>query len=501
MNEGKICVSVIGETVEDLLAKVEAAGRAADIVEVRTDALKPADLQSFFEQLKSDKLLIITLRPIAEGGKSEADFNQRLNFWMSVYSQFPHDSESAWFDNEFDLRAGLEWPSSTVIVRSHHNFESVPKDIFGHYDSVPQHEIFKIAYAANDITDTIPIFQLLERAHEHNKNIVPIAMGEAGKISRILGLAHGAAFTFASLDNGEETAAGQITATQLNDVFRVKQLGRETDVYGVIAGDTSYSMSPSLHNAAFAANDVNAVFAPLQVRNLDGFINRMVKGGTREIDLNFKGFSVTNPHKQKILKYLDEIDQTASEIGAVNTIKFEKDGTLHGFNTDAAGFIEPLKKQIDIAGKKAAVIGGGGAARACMFALMRDGADVTVFARDFEKAKLLANDMGAESSPFDANTNFEGFDIVVNATPVGTKGREEDPLIFSDALQGVEIVYDLTYNPNETKLLAEAKKANAKTLGGLEMLLTQAAAQYKIWTGKLAPLEVMAKAAKRHLKL
>lgn len=490
MNKGKICVSVIAQTAEDLLAKVESAGKAADMIEIRADGLGPTELAPFFEKLSSDKLLLITFRPIAEGGMSPADFNQRLNFWMSVYGQFPHDAETTWFDNEIDLRRGLEWPSSTVIVRSHHDFESIPADLFELYESVPQHEMFKIAYAANDITDTIPIFELLELARNDGKDIVPIAMGEAGKISRILGLAHGAAFTFASLEPSEATAAGQITATEMRDLYRVKMLDRETDVYGVIAGDTSYSMSPRIHNAAFANDKLNAVFVPLQVRDLGGFITKMVRSSTREIDLNFKGFSVTNPHKQEILKYLDEIDETASKIGAVNTVKIDADGKLIGSNTDAHGFIEPLKKQFsDLAGKKAAVIGAGGAARACVYALSKENADVTVFARDAAKAAKLAENFECGSADLDPDSSFADFDIVVNTTPVGTKGRDEEPLIYAKALAGVELVYDLTYEPAETKLLAEAKKARAKTLGGLEMLLTQAAAQYKTWTGTSAPVK------------
>ncbi len=501
MNEGKICVSVIGQTAEDLLAKVEAAGKVADIVEVRADDLDPAELSPLFEKLSSDKVLIITFRPRSQGGRSPADFNQRLNFWMSVYSQYHHDSDTTWFDNELDLRAGLEWPSSTVVVRSHHDLENVPNNIDELYDSVPQHETFKMAYTSSEITDAIPVFQVLVRARKDGKRLVPIAMGESGKITRILGLAHGAAFTFASLDPGKETAPGQITADEMTHLYRVKELDRDSEVYGVIAGDTSYSMSPHLHNAAFANDKVNAVFVPLQVRYLGAFISRMVRWETREIDLNFKGFSVTNPHKQEIIKYLDEIDETAAAIGAVNTVKLQN-GKLLGYNTDARGFIEPLKNETELSRKKVAVIGAGGAARACVFALLREKADVTVFARDNEKARILADDLGADHARFERGLNFEGFDIVVNATPVGTKGFDQtDSLISSNALSGVKIVYDLTYNPARTNLLIEAENAGAKTINGLEMLIAQAAEQYKIWTGRTAPVDIMKSAATRYLKI
>src|SRR5262249_54836428 len=155
---------------------------------------------------------------------------------------------------------------------------------------------------------------------------------------RILGLAHGAYLTYASLESGSETAPGQISAEDMKNVFRVKELDESTDVYGIIAGDTSYTMSPYVHNAAFKAAGVNAVFVPLQVSDLDEFIRRMVRPETREIELNFKGFSVTNPHKQAIVRHLDFLYETARNTGAVNTISIEN-GKLYGHNTDADGFL------------------------------------------------------------------------------------------------------------------------------------------------------------------
>ncbi|MCA1608241.1 MAG: shikimate dehydrogenase, partial [Acidobacteria bacterium] len=249
----------------------------------------------------------------------------------------------------------------------------------------------------------------------------------------------------------------------------------------------------------------NAVFVPLQVANLDEFIRQMVKPDTREVELNFKGFAVTNPHKQSIIPHLDQMDEAAQKIGAVNTIKII-DGKLHGYNTDADGFIEPLKKRFgDLKQASVAVIGAGGAARACVYALKREGAHVTVYARDIRKAQALAYEFKAFAAPMP--TAHRGLDdhhwILVNATPVGTKGasQTESP-ISADQLAGLIFVYDLIYNPAETRLMHDARSIGVgpiEAIGGLEMLIGQAAGQQKIWTGLEFPADVFTQALRGRL--
>jgi shikimate dehydrogenase len=289
------------------------------------------------------------------------------------------------------------------------------------------------------------------------------------------------------------------------DLYRVKYLNEQTDVYGIIAGDTSYTMSPYIHNAAFRAKGLSAVFVPFQVADLDAFITRMVRPETREVELNFRGFSVTNPHKQTMIKYLDHIDEAASKIGAVNTIKIV-DGRLHGFNTDADGFIKPLKNShSDLTGAKAAVVGAGGAARACICSLLNEGATPTVFARNTKKANELAKSLGVEIKRLETDwsrpaTDFSDFDIVVNTTPLGTRGeRVNETVATAEQLSGVKLVYDLVYNPTETRLMQEAKRAGAETLGGFDMLIAQAVRQFEMWTEMPAPVKEMSAAAKKRI--
>jgi len=326
-------------------------------------------------------------------------------------------------------------------------------------------------------------------------------MGEAGKWTRILGLAHNAPLTYSSLDANSATAPGQISAKDLIEVYRVKNLTEKTGVYGIIASSTAHSMSPFMHNAAFASQNIDAVYIPLAIKNLEEFIRRFVKSDSREVELNFRGFSVTIPHKTEIIKHLDFVDETATIIGAVNTVKIENN-KLYGYNTDAQGFIEPLKNVYgDLSDVKVAVLGAGGAARACVYALEKENANVTIFARNVEKAMDLAQEFKVQSSKLKFKSeSYENFDIVVNTTPLGTIGelKNQTPAIAAQ-LKSVNLVYDLVYNPFETLLIKEAREASVPTIGGMAMLVGQAMAQFKIWTGKDAPMKEMSAAVLKRL--
>ena len=480
-----------------MLEQIKRAEDSADVIEIRFDCLAEDEIEKFYTILDrdwkiSDIPLISTFRPKEQGGKRELTWKERQDFWNS-------GNEIGWIDCEEDfVEDSFSWLWEERIC-SYHDFETIPENLSAIYRRLKDTEadIIKIAVQADDITDTIPIWKLIEKA----KRIIPIAMGEAGKWTRILGLANGAFMTYASLESGSETAPGQVSATDLIEVYRAKELDKQTEIYGIIGGNTSYSMSPYMHNAAFKSAKLNAVFVPLQVGNLDEFITRMVKPATREIELNFKGFSVTIPHKQNIIKHLDFVDDTAQKIGAVNTVKIV-DGKLYGHNTDAEGFIEPLKNAYgDLENVKVAIFGAGGAARACVYALTQENADVTVFARDAEKAKSLADEFKVNSSKFkNSNENYGEFDILVNATPLGTKGKSENLSVAgAEQIKDVDLIYDLAYNPFQTRLMAEADSVHVPKIGGLAMLIVQGMKQFEIWTGKPAPMKEMSAAALRKI--
>ena len=498
MNKGKICISICAKTAAELFQKVSLAEPLADVIELRLDCLAPSEVDTALEDLpKISKQYLITYRPSEEGGIRVLPLSARLMFWKRAIR--------ALGDHDFivDHETDIEFPfgvNGSRTIRSIHYFADSPPDFRPVYFEMSEafDGIIKIAANCSDITDAIKIWKLMEAARIEGGEVIPIAMGEPGKWTRILGPAHGAYMTYAALEATEATAPGQITAADMIDVFRFRELDRETKVYGIVAGDTSYSISPWMHNAGFKAARQNRVFVPLQVANVDEFIRRMIKEDTREIDLSCGGFSVTNPHKRSIISHLDEMDETAAAIGAVNTVKIEG-GKLYGHNTDAPGFIEPLKKVFgDLKDARACIVGAGGAARACVYALRREGVQVSVLARDPSKASALADEFQATVG----DLGDSGCDILVNCTPLGTKGGEEDGTIATAAdLNGVKLVYDLVYNPTETRLIREAKKAGVPTLGGMEMLIAQGAKQFEIWAGQSAPVEAMSSAVKKKLNL
>jgi 3-dehydroquinate dehydratase/shikimate dehydrogenase len=491
MNNGKICVSVCAKTADELIEQIKRAEDLADVIEVRFDCLEKGEIEEL--NIPINENYIFTFRPKEQGGKRELTLREREIFWNEGNDYCGADFEEDVVENHFG------WLYKPVIC-SYHDFKGTPNNLGEIYERIlfrndANIDVVKIAVQTDDITDTIPIWQLLKRAKFENKELIPIAMGESGKWTRILGLAHGAFMTYASLDSDKETAPGQVTAKDLHELYRAKELDENTEVYGILGNNTSVSMSPYIHNTAFKFHNLNAVFVPLQTHDLDEFIRRMVKPETREIELNFKGFSVTIPHKQSIIKHLDFIDETAEKIGAVNTVKII-DGKLYGYNTDAQGFIEPLKQVYgDLNSAKVAVLGAGGASRACVYALQKEGAKVTILARNIEKAKDFADEFNLELQelPKTKDQNLKtNFDIIVNATPLGMRGKfEGESPLSAEQIKDVNLIYDLVYIPFQTAFLAEADKVDVPKIGGMAMLVAQAIGQQKIWTDLDAPLKEM----------
>jgi shikimate dehydrogenase len=341
---------------------------------------------------------------------------------------------------------------------------------------------------------------LLDRAQGDGRELIAIAMGAAGVATRILGPSRGAFLTYGALAAERGTAPGQPTARELRDVYRVHEIDKETKITGLVGLPVGHSVSPHIHNAAFAAMDMNAVFLPLEVRDVSVFIRRMVDSRTRELDWNLRGLSVTAPHKSAVMKYLDWIDPAAKEIGVVNTIVIE-DGALRGYNTDAMAVLQPaIEKLGSLRDARCAIIGAGGVASATLWSLSNEGANVTLFARDDAKGRVLAQkfDAGFETL---GSAQWAGFDLVINATPLGTRGALEDlAAATADQLRGTRLAYDLVYNPDETRFMREARAAGCEAIGGLPMLVLQATEQFRLWTASEPPIEIMREAARRALE-
>ncbi|MFY9620507.1 MAG: shikimate dehydrogenase [Pyrinomonadaceae bacterium] len=507
--KAKICVPVCVRRAHELADHIKRAQEVADVVELRIDYVESTEVDAALKESSSlprttSLPFILTFRPAEQGGGRPIAVTERAEFWLHKSQLGAPNSFFDFADVELELLESDDIRrqfSSERLICSHHDFVGVPGDLEIIYNRMAamSASILKIAVQAADATDCIPIFNLLDRAQREGRELIAIAMGQAGVMTRILGPSRGSFLTYGSLDEDSTTAPGQVTARELREVYRIDSIDRATEIMGVIGRPVAHSISPYIHNAAFALADLNAVFLPFEVHDLDGFIRRMVRNNSREIEWNLRGFAVTAPHKSAVMKHLDWIEPAAKEIGAVNTIVVQEGG-LHGYNTDAAAFIEPLKHRLEsLEGLRCGVIGAGGAARAVANALLRKRAMVEVFARNPDQAKAITSDFGIEYRSL-ADANFNGFDVVINATPLGTRGElETETPVTAEQLRGVRLAYDLVYNPLETQFLREARQAGCETVGGLEMLIAQAVEQFRLWTAKEPDVEAMRDAAKRAL--
>jgi len=503
----RICVPVCVQRAGELAAAITRTAAVADIVELRLDYLGDNEREAVFpllrEQLNRNRPgMILTLRPAEEGGQAAIDYETRRCFWIPL-NKFP---SKAFMDLELDLVRGFNVEKASIdwsrVICSHHDFRGVPPDLDQIYErmAATPARVLKIAVQADDATDCLPIFNLLERAQGAGREMIAIAMGPAGIMTRILGPSRGSFLTYGSLDDESATAPGQLTARELREVYRIDSIDQQTEIFGIIGKPIGHSLSPHMHNAAFAAGQVNAVYLPFEAGDAVQFIKRMVHTRSRELDWNLRGLSVTAPHKSVVMDRLDWIEPAAKQIGAVNTILIQEDA-LHGYNTDAAGFMAPLRRKFgSLRGARCAIVGAGGGARAALWALRNEGAHVALFVRDPEKTRALSEEFEMDSAGV-SDASFAGFDIVVNATPLGTHGvREHETVATVDQLRGVRLAYDLVYNPLETQFLREACAAGCETLGGIEMLLAQAVEQFKIWIGNDPDVDVMRAAALRALE-
>lgn len=377
-----------------------------------------------------------------------------------------------------------------ILVLSYHNFQTTPPmdAVLRRMLKIPA-DVYKLATTARKPTDNLRVLAL---AKSHPRPpVVVLAMGEAGLPTRVLSTALGALFTYAAPMCAEATAPGQVSARALRHLYRLDKFSRAARIYGVIADQVRHSISPAVHNRAFQARRMDAVFLPFLVKpaQLKDFF-------TLANELPIAGCSVTIPHKQKVLRYLDIIDPLARRIGSVNTV-WKKAGKWRGTNTDAAAVIKPLARELRLAKSSILLAGNGGAARSAAHALIDAGAKLWIVGRNPDRVRSLAKVCGAEPlSREQAESRM--FDALVHATPLGMYPHTEE-CFFPDKIPA-RLVFDMVYNPIDTLLLRKTAAQGGAVIAGMQMFLEQAAQQFEIWTGETAPRAVMEKAAAEALR-
>ena len=480
-------MAVIGSDANAMAEKAELLVRDNSFLEFRLDYLSKPGLAlpriKRFLESHPGTVVIATCRRVASGGK----------FRGSIASQLDVLSKAAaagcqLVDVELQTATKVKpeplqkLRTRAALILSFHDFRGTKKldESLEKMRAYPA-DFYKIVSTATTLADNVTMIKFL--AHQGDRHsLVGMCMGEQGLISRVLGVRAGSVFTFASAVAGEETAPGQVTAQELRNVYRIEQVDVATRVYGVAGDPIGHSLSPASMNAAFRRENVNAVYLPLHAKTLKDLLTCV-----REIPIH--GISVTMPYKEAILPYLDNTDAHTTKIGACNTVVRAQDGKLYGFNTDAAGIVRPLERRLNtLEGARILVIGAGGAARAAVFGLKERGSEVYILNRTAAPAKKLAHQARARivKRP---DLKKLAFDVIINATPVGMGNSRESPLQEQEI--NARYVFDMIYDPPETRFLKLAKERGAQIIPGIEMFVHQAARQFEIWTGKPAPWDEM----------
>ncbi len=494
---GKLCVAIIGTSPNEMIEKATEVLKESTFLEFRLDYLaKPAAALPALKHFLAENgaaTAVATCRLKEHGGRFDGSKTAALEILMKA--------AAAGFDLvDIELESIEKLPKNTMsqlreagaaVIISHHDFHAT-KDLDAVYGRIKPYapDFIKIVPTARSLSDNLTLMKFLERVEdESNSSVVGICMGDAGIISRVLGLRAGSAFTFAAASQGEETAPGQIAARTLMETYRIDQVDAATKIYGVAGNPIKSSLSPLMMNTAFRRETVNAVYLGLQTSKAEDLFKL-----AREVPI--QGLSITMPLKQDVMPLLERTDALSAKIGAVNTILRAQDGKFYGFNTDVQGIVSPLERRLSLKGAKVLVLGAGGAARAAVFGCCDKGAEVYILNRTPETAQKLARQSGAKAIKRDAVAKTQ-FDVIINATSVGMAGTAKAGAKSAPAspLEANEIharyVFDLVYNPIETPLLRLARQKGAAVITGVEMFVQQGARQFEIWTGKPAPEEEM----------
>ncbi len=476
--KNRVCGVIAAGTAREMISQVRLGLKSSRTLELRLDYLRNsgerAAFLSWLGRHRPRAVLIATCRSRGGGGL----FRGTRKAQLEVLAQAAR-AGCRWCDVEIEVAKHISpvelqrvLSPSRVIV-SHHDFRRTPRNLPGIAPQLVRAggEIAKIAAQSRSISDSVRICELARG----RRGLIAIPMGEIGLAGRVLALREGSALAYAAVE--EATAPGQLSLDAMKHLYHAGQITRRTRVYGVIGSPIGHSLSPLLHNTAFHARKFDAVFVPFLVGDLGDFLRSIKPFG-------IAGFAVTIPHKESILRHLDDCDPLAARIGAVNTVVVRGGGRLYGYNTDYVGVLRSLERRMQLAGSRVLLFGAGGAARAAAFALAQAGAIVCLSARRPERARALARAIGAQVVAR-ADLRREFFDAIVNCTPVGMHPRGGSPL--ESAELNCRLVMDMVYRPRTTALLRIARRRGIETISGVEMFLAQGFAQYEIWTGERAP--------------
>jgi 3-dehydroquinate dehydratase/shikimate dehydrogenase len=476
-----LCETVTADSMAGLLAARNAA-TAGDMLELRLDGIADLDVPGALHGRRCP--VVVTCRPTWEGGRfagSEEERERILGQALDLGAEYVDVEWRALHGTHAGSFAALVGKRPASVVVSAHDFAGVPDDLDAQVASMRAAgaAVIKVAVTPATLAQTVPLARI-----GAGGGAVVVGMGDSGVPSRLLATRYGSRWTYA----GNGIAPGQIPAPRMLEEFRYRTVGSATRLFGVISTSAMHSISPAMHNAAFAAAGLDAVYVPLPASDMRDFFAFAAA-------LGVEGASVTIPFKLDALRLAHTATERTQVVGAANTLRLHE-GVWEAANTDIEGFLAPLPEAYGtVSGARVSVLGAGGAARAVVAALRSKEAIVTVHARRPEQAAGAA-ELGGAVGPWPPVPG--SWDLLVNCTPLGGAAlRDVSPLPGGPF--GGRLVYDLTYGPGSSALLRDAQAAGCATLDGLPMLVAQAERQFEWWTGIKPAPGVMRAAAERRL--
>jgi 3-dehydroquinate dehydratase/shikimate dehydrogenase len=487
---------VIGRTRHKMvqIELQEAAKQGARMIELRMDFLaKAADFRRLIANRPCP--LVATVRRPHDGGRWPGSEEERMMLLrQAIVGGFD------WVDLETDIADQVRRFKDVKRIISYHNLREVPEDLENIHERMCKQDadVVKIAVMAHKPVDNLRVLRLVQHAP---KPTVAFCMGDLGVPSRILGAKFGAPFTYAAFNKERGIAPGILSYDEMKQIYHYDRINADTKIYGVIGDPVAHSLSPLIHNAAFQQLGINAVYVPFRVPrlHLDEFLKLFDK-------LPVEGYSVTIPHKEAAANFAKEKDPAVELTQSANTL-LRKDGGFAAFNTDYESARDSLRANLpqnpdgspgQVTGRTVLLLGAGGVARAVAHALHGEGALLSVANRTPEKTQLLAEEVGCRAIDWAARHSVV-CDTLINCTSVGMHPNVDESPIHQSFLKPNLVVMDVVYTPEQTMLIKEGRARGCHILTGVDMFVRQAALQFQLFTGRVAPLELMRKVVKRAL--
>ena len=492
-----ICVSIACGSHKRMISEHQSlADDGVRLVELRLDFLrKDPELNRLLPDRPTQ--VVATVRRPQDGGKWRDTEEKRQTVLRAAIA-----AGVDFVDLETDIAPTIPRFGKTKRIVSFHDLNDTPGNLEEIYQQALKGDpdFIKIAVTPRNISD---VFRLMTFTRKKNENkpkapMVGISMGEIGLASRILAKKFGSPFTYATFSESRVIAPGLLEYSKLRDFYRYEDINRNTEVFGVIGDPIGHSLSPLIHNAGFAQTEMNKVYLPFRLPASD--VKEFV---ARAPEIGVRGISITIPHKVATVDELTQFDPAVEEIGACNTMIFEGKERF-GYNTDYVAAILSLEialggtgiaEQSPLIGKKALVLGAGGAGKAVAYGLLQRNVKVTIADLDDERAQRLAEQLHCEYVDWEMRHGIPS-NILVNCTPVGMHPKVNETPFEKSAMHQGMVVFDAVYNPENTLFLKNAKAKGCTTVSGVEMFIGQACMQFKLFTNTKGPASLMRKLVK-----